>query len=92
MAEQAFCRCDARTQATVHESFHFDARYKGWIFPNDPLRSPVNPWRSEYFGTENHNGEPTVWVTCPFCGHDLPFVNADPPPPANFCSDEPDGN
>jgi hypothetical protein len=86
--ETLFCRCDQRSEATVFHGFRFDAYFKGWVFPGDKPRVVADPWRSTFYGLTNHDGEPVVWVDCPFCGHVLPFIDAEQPPPADFCSDD----
>lgn len=91
MADRVFCRCDGRYAAIRDDGFQFSEFHQGWVFPSDAKRHVSNPWRSEYFGTSNHDGEPIVWHCCPFCGLDLPYVE-EPPPPANFCDPQADGN
>lgn len=97
MADVVFCRCDARTHAIEFEGFRFDAYFKGWIFPSDKPRSVGDPWRASFYGITNHDGEPVVWVDCPFCGHVLPFIDAEPPRDGMDVTDgradgEPDAN
>jgi hypothetical protein len=48
-----------------------------WIFPGDPPRQVT--WKAKYFSeergmTDNHDGDPVEWITCPWCGGDLKEV------------------
>jgi len=49
------------------------ANLDGWVFPQAPYRtaSPVAIYYADGRGT--HDGEPYVYVDCPFCGRDLPM-------------------
>lgn len=60
------CRCPTRQQAQQTGAFVYSAEHDGWIFPDLPARKTKRPWL-----TENHTGDPYVYVTCPWCGRDL---------------------
>lgn len=48
-----------------------------WVLPGEPPRKV--DWRAKYLGeergmTENHDGDPYQWITCPWCDGDLEEV------------------
>lgn len=55
-------------------SFLLSFTLEGWIFADGPMRkmSPMAAYYANERGVMNHTGEPFVWVTCPWCGLDLP--------------------
>lgn len=69
------CFCAQRRQAQSLGEFGMAWECGEWVFVKDPSRHVSNPWRSSYYGTDNHDGEPYVWTVCPFCGHPLPHVS-----------------
>lgn len=69
---QRICCCDERYIARAAGEFVYMEQWRGWVFPNDKPRWASNGWRSSYYGTDDHSGEPTIWLDCPFCGGELP--------------------
>jgi hypothetical protein len=55
--------------------FILSRTHEGWVFTEGPMRrmSPMAAYYANERGVMNHTGEPFVWVTCPFCGGDLPI-------------------
>ena len=77
-AAKRICVCDERMLARYKGEFVFMEQYAAWVFTDSVPRwmSPAAQFRafidrSEY-DHENHIGEPMRWVSCPWCGGDLP--------------------
>lgn len=75
---RSICCCDDRHFARFRGEFVFMERWAGWVFVEGPTRrmSPAAKYfalidRSQ-FDHHDHTGEPFVWLTCPWCGGDLP--------------------
>jgi hypothetical protein len=66
--------CRERQSAMVDEAFLPAKSLGGWIFIHGPYRqvSAEERWREIYYQLETNHGKPYVWVSCPFCGRDLP--------------------
>jgi hypothetical protein len=72
------CRCDRRIAALALGDFVFWPHSRVWVFTEGPLRSMSAAARigafvdRREFKHEDHDGEPYSWVSCPWCGHELP--------------------
>lgn len=75
------CRCDRRHDAMVGGAFLYWPPHRAWIFPDLIRRMSAG---ARYFALvdraefphEDHTGECYRWVSCPWCGHSLPNVEA----------------
>jgi hypothetical protein len=65
--------CRERLEAIIEDRFGPAKSLGGWVFREGPYRMAT--WRARYYGMEDHSGEPFSFVSCPFCGGELP-----PPP------------
>ena len=83
--------CVERLVAIVEQEFGPARVLGGWVFRDGPYRKldDLAKWKAAYYEEEaptDHTGEPYAWVTCPFCGRDLP-----PPPDDEGLEDRDDG-
>ena len=105
------CQCAARREAVRRGDFLPSFTLSAWIAVDAPKRrvSQRTLWylseRGEFDTYLSHAGDAYSWVTCPWCGHDLPPVTAsivrqflaqadgepEPPPPAHGCSESDGG-
>jgi len=67
------CDCTERNRQEREGLFVPVANLDGWVFPEAPLRraTPLAIYYADGRGT--HDGEPYVWVDCPFCHLELPL-------------------
>jgi hypothetical protein len=75
MANALVCDCAERHAAERRGEFLYLAFVHGWVFDGGPFRTMTPAGRYFRFerDVEDHTGEPYSWVTCPFCGFDLPM-------------------
>ena len=69
------CHCSARYKAMHDGEFMLHFTLGGWVFTPGPMRrmTPKAAYLASERGSDNHTGEPFVWVhDCPFCGKLLP--------------------
>ncbi len=82
--------CSERLLAIVENQFGPAKSLGGWVFRDGPYRKldELAKWRAVYYGQEqpDHTGEGYRFVTCPWCGRDLP-----PPPDDEGLEDQADG-
>lgn len=69
--------CPERLWALVNNEFGPARVLGGWVFRDGPYRRLDDnaKWKATYYDQEmptDHTGEPFSWVTCPYCGRDLP--------------------
>lgn len=72
------CRCDKRLAALAAGDFIFWPHSRVWVFTDGPKRTMSAAAR--YFAFvdraehkhEDHAGEHYTFVSCPWCGHELP--------------------
>jgi hypothetical protein len=65
---RSICFCHARIDAMMTNEFRWSHELKGWYFLDAPRRSPKYP------ASADTKGFPYTYVSCPWCGHDLPGV------------------
>ena len=78
MAWRVICACDARKNAERDREFVYIPFKHAWVFANGPRRSMSD--RARYFAFSersefkhvDNNGAHYFYVTCCWCGHDLP--------------------
>lgn len=66
-------KCAEREQAERDGVLMYSHIYAGWVLTDIPARSVS--WQTRYYaeerGVDLHDGEPIIWVSCPWCGGDL---------------------
>ena len=73
-----YCFCDHRIAATERREFLYLPASRSWYFADgDPRRMTDKArWLGGERGVPDHEGEPTTYECCPWCGGDLPGVVA----------------
>lgn len=83
-----FC-CQDRDQAERDGVFEYIGYFDGWCFTDGPRRR-MSDRATSYAavrGMDRHDGEPFVWLDCPFCGAELP-IPKEPRHPFTIDTDE----
>lgn len=76
---RTLCACDRRRAAQLLGDFVGLPHQRAWAFTDGACHRAMSAKARYYaFGEraeyphKDHTGEPFLWVSCPFCGHELP--------------------
>lgn len=77
MATVRLCVCARRLAAVANGDFVFLPHAGAWVFTDGDTPRRELTWRARYYlapGQPDMTGEPFRYVSCPWCGNDLPSV------------------
>lgn len=68
--------CDLRRDAELNGEFFWDTALRGYVYTELPVRRAS--WRARFFHERAglHDGERYTLSVCPFCGCELPNIQA----------------